>query len=127
MTITTHDPEGAPPSPFYSQAAAVTGADRLVFVSGQVGVGADGVPGDGIAAQAQLAIANLGAALAAAGLTTEHVVKSTTYLTDVAHLEPFMAAAAGGLPTHRPAITLLVVAGLASPDLLVEIEAVAAA
>lgn len=125
MTITTHDPAGAPPNPFYSQAVSVPGAQGLVFVSGQVGVAPDGRLGDGIAEQTELAIANLGAALGAAGLGLEHVVKLTMYLTDPAHYEPFLAAGAGLLPSHRPAATLLVTA-LPAPGMLVEIEAVAA-
>ncbi|ACQ80550.1 Endoribonuclease L-PSP [Beutenbergia cavernae DSM 12333] len=123
--ITTLDPEGLARSPFYSQGALVTDAQRTVYVSGQVGVGPDGAPGDGVAEQARLAIANLAAVLAEGGLGIDAIAKYTVYLTDPAHIEPFIEATAASLPAERPAATLLVVAQLADPALLVEIEAIA--
>ncbi len=127
MTATPLNPAGVPASPFYSQGIEVRDAGRLVFVSGQVGVGADGVPAAGVAAQATQAVANLHAVLAEAGLTPAHLVKLTIYLTDPDDVGPFMAAAGASLPEPPPATTLLLVAGLADPSLRVEIEAVAAA
>ena len=102
-------------------------ASRLIFVSGQVGTDAEGKTVGGIEAQAGQAVANLNAVLAEADLTGDAITKLTIYLTDPAHIGPFMAAAAGLLPTDPPATTLLIVQGLAAPDLLVEIEAIAAA
>ncbi len=50
----------------------------------------------------------------------------SSHLTDPAHVPGFMAGAGGALPTPPPATTMLLVHQLASPELLVEIEAVAA-
>ncbi|WP_154796148.1 RidA family protein [Occultella kanbiaonis] len=119
------NPASVPVSPFYAQGIEVTGPQKLVFVSGQVGVDAQGRTAEGIAAQAAQAVANLGAVLAEAGLGPESITKITIYLTDPANVEPFMAAAGPTLPPDPPATTLLIVQGLAAPDLLVEIEAIA--
>ncbi len=126
MTTTPLAPATVPASPFYSQGIQVTDAGSLVFVSGQVGIDADGTPADGVAAQAVQAVANLHAVLAEAGMTPSDLVKLTIYLTDPEDVGPFMAAAGGSLPQPPPATTLLLVAGLAAPELKVEIEAVAA-
>ena len=77
-------------------------------------------------AQAAQAVANLNAVLDEAGLTPADLAKLTIYLTDPADVEPFMGAAGASLPQPPPATTLLIVAGLGSPELRVEIEAVAA-
>lgn len=119
------NPGGKPASPFYSQAVEATGMQRMLFVSGQVGVGPDGRVAEGIEAQARQAIANLHAVLAEAGMDNTNIVKSTIFLTDESLLPGFMAAGSGTLPSPPPATTLLIVKGLASPELLVEIEAIA--
>ncbi len=121
------NPEAVPHSPFYAQGVEVTSPQRTVFVSGQVGTDTDGTPLEGIEAQARRAVSNLGAVLSEAGMTPEHLVKMTIYLTDADHVGAFMAAAGDTLPAEPPATTLLVVASLADPRLLVEIEAIAAA
>lgn len=109
----------------YSHAIDVTGARRMLFVSGQVGVAPDGGVPAGVAGQARQAIANLNAVLHEAGLTNRNIAKFTIYLTDQAHLPEFMAAGSGTLPSPPPATTLLIVKALADPALLVEIEAIA--
>jgi enamine deaminase RidA (YjgF/YER057c/UK114 family) len=125
MTRTALNPEAVPTSPFYSEGIELRDADRLVFVSGQVGVTADGEVLDGVEAQAVQAVANLNAVLDSAGLTPDDLVKLTIYLTDPADVEKFVGATAGTLTAVPPATTMLIV-GLPSPDLRVEIEAVAA-
>lgn len=126
MTNIALNPSTMPASPFYSQAIAVQNASRLVYVSGQVGMTSDGTVADGIEGQAAQAVANLNAVLDEAGLTPADLVKLTIYLVDPADVEPFMGAAAGALPDPPPATTMLIVSGLGSPALRVEIEAVAA-
>ena len=115
-----------PSSPYYSQGAEVRGAERLLFISGQVGVDAEGAVKDGVEEPSRQAVANVGAVLAEAGMSVDDLAKMTIYLTNAAHVPGFMAAAGGALPTPPPATTLLLVHQLASPELLVEIEAVAA-
>ena len=121
------NPAGYPKPQFYSQGVEATGAKRMLFVSGQVGVDASGNVGSDIGEQAEIASANLSAVLAEAGMDNSNIAKVTIYLTDAAHMQGFMEAAAGTLPSPPPATTLLIVKALASPALLVEIEAIAIA
>jgi enamine deaminase RidA (YjgF/YER057c/UK114 family) len=114
-----------PPPAAYSQAIEAVGARRMLFISGQVGVAADGTIPKSVSEQVRLAIANLNALLAQARMTNRNIVKYTIYLTDEAHLPEFMAAGSGTLPSPPPAATLLIVKALADPALLVEIEAMA--
>lgn len=122
---TAVNPEGFPVSPVYSQGLLTRSDGRTLYVSGQVGIGPDGKPAEGIAAQTRAAIANLNAVLAAAGMSQQNLAKVTIYLTDAANMGGFMEAGGGGLPVPPPATTLLIVKGLASPELLVEIEGIA--
>lgn len=121
------DPTAVPRSPFYSQGVELSGPQRLVYVSGQVGIGGDGEPLEGIEQQTRQAVKNLEAVLGEAELTPADIAKMTIYLTQADHVGAFMAAAGDTLPEVPPATTLLVVQSLADPRLLVEIEAVAAA
>lgn len=118
------NPSSVPPSPFYSQGIEVP-PGRTVHVSGQVGIGADGTPAEGIGAQTRQAVANVHAVLSEAGLGPEHIVSQRVYLTSGESVPGFVEAAAEFVGADPPATTLLVVAGLADPALLVEVEAVA--
>lgn len=120
------NPAGMVSSDIYHHGVEVTSFQRMLFISGQVGIGPDGIPGKDIGQQTELAIHNLYNVLAGADMGPNDIVKSTIYLTDDSLIGAFMEAGAGSLPTPPPATTLLIVKALASPDLLVEIEAVAA-
>jgi enamine deaminase RidA (YjgF/YER057c/UK114 family) len=101
----------------------VTKAGNLVWVSGTVGVAADGSIPAGVVEQFEIAIANMDACLNAVGAGAEHVAKVTVYLTDVADrqkINPIRQRYFGG---HRPASTLVEVSALVLPALKVEIEA----
>ncbi len=119
------NPEGALASPFYSHGVVATGPGRTLYVSGQVGSLPDGSVADGMGPQTLAAIANLKGVLAGAGMTIDDIAKLTIYLTDESLMGDFQAAGAGLLASPPPAITLLFVKALASPALLIEIEAVA--
>jgi 2-iminobutanoate/2-iminopropanoate deaminase len=119
-------PSGMVTSDNYNQGVEVTSFQRMLFISGQVGVGPDGIPGKNIREQTELALNNLNKVLAGADMDINDIVKSTIYLTDENLIGAFMEAGAGFLPTPPPATTLVIVKALASPVLLVEIEAVAA-
>jgi enamine deaminase RidA (YjgF/YER057c/UK114 family) len=102
---------------------------RLVFISGQLGLGADnrivGGPGD-FRAQAEQTFVNLRNALAAAGAGFEHVVKLNSYFLDVAHLAIFREVRDRFVdPAAPPASTAVVISALARPDALIEVEAIA--
>ena len=127
MRSKSYDPAAvAPPQGGYHHGLEVIGAERLLFISGQIPDDRSGrVPAD-FEAQCRQAWRNIEAVLADAGLGLEHLVKVTTFLT-----ERGQAAANGRirrevLGAHRPALTVMVAQTLESPWLL-EIEAVAAA
>jgi 2-iminobutanoate/2-iminopropanoate deaminase len=109
----------------YSHAAKAGG---LLFVAGQVAQDQDGnVVGRGdVEAQAVQIFDNLRAVLASAGATLNDVVKLTTYTTNVAYRAKIAEVRGRYFTTYFPPNTFVVVAGLATPDYLLEIEAVAA-
>ena len=117
----------APPFSSYSNAVEVPGSWRWLHVSGQVGVTADGTVLEGFEAQADQAWKNVLAILADAGMTSADIVKANVFLTDSSQVAASRTSRDAALDGAEPASTLFVVAGLASPDWLVEIEVVAAA
>ena len=101
---------------------------RTAYVSGQVAYDSAGqlVGGNDFQAQAERVFQNLRRALAGAGGSLDDVVKTTTFVTDQKHVPALREIRAKYLNRYRPpANTLVVVSGLARPDLLIEIEAVA--
>ena len=116
------------PQPFsrYSQAVEVTGG-RLVFVSGQVGVGADGKLPDTEVGEHEQAWANVLAILKSQGLGPRDIVDVTAYVTRQGGVPVYRQVRDRMLEGAEPASTLLVVSGLANPAWHVEIQVVAAA
>lgn len=106
----------------------VVAADgRTAYIAGQVAFDSTGaVVGAGdFPAQAEQVYKNLGRALASVGASFGDIVKTTTFVTDVKNVAPLRDIRARYLDAkHPPANTLLVIAGLARPELLIEIEAV---
>src|SRR3978361_1658519 len=85
----------------------VTKAGNLIWVSGTVGMAADGsVPAD-VTEQFELAILNMDACLRAVGAGAEHVVKVVVYLTDVADRGKINPIRQRYFGAHRPASTLV--------------------
>ena len=113
------------PEPVSHYCHATRAGDRI-WVSGTVGIAADGsIPEDAVE-QFRLALANLDAVLRAAGGAPEDVTKVTVFLTDIAdraRINPLRQTYFG---EHRPASTLVEVSALVLPALKVEIEAEAA-
>jgi enamine deaminase RidA (YjgF/YER057c/UK114 family) len=122
--ITFSNPPGvAAPASRYSHAALVEGPGRRLVLSGQVGIAPDGtIPEDG-EAQIALALANLRTLLAAHGMGPANIVKLTVFLTDTALIAPWRQARDAAMEGHAPTSTLLIVAALAHPRFLVEVEA----
>ena len=121
------NPPALPVVAGYSQVATVRGG-ALVVVAGQVALDATGsIVGIGdFSAQANQVFENLIAALTAAGSSLAHLVKLTTFITDMAHLPTFRSVRDRFLdPAHLPASTLVQVSQLFRPEFLIEIEAVA--
>jgi enamine deaminase RidA (YjgF/YER057c/UK114 family) len=111
----------------FDQAQLIEGHQRQLVVSGQDAVDADGNPqhpGD-MAAQLGLALDNLETVLAAADMTLADVVRLNVYTTDVEELFQHFAGAMGRFGDSRYATTVLGVAQLPAPQLLVMLEATA--
>jgi enamine deaminase RidA (YjgF/YER057c/UK114 family) len=106
----------------YSRAVRV---DGRIWVSGTTSTGSDGsIIGKGDPyAQAKQAIANIERALAAAGAVLADVVRTRIFVTDIAHWQDIGRAHGEAFANIRPATTMVEVARLIDPDLLVEIEA----
>ena len=119
-------PNVAGPFATYSHAIEVPGPDRLLFGAGQTGVAADGTTGEGIEAQARLTWENVRAVLDAADLGLSDIVQLNMLLVDRADLPAAMAVRDEFLDDHRPASTLMIVAGLARPEWRIEIDFIAA-
>lgn len=114
------------PSGGYSQALEVQGAQRLLFISGQIPVSAAGeVPKD-FRSQAVLAWSNVLAQLEAAGMSVTNLVKVTTFLASRDHAVPNREVRQEVLGTHAPALTVIIT-GIFDESWLLEIEAIAAA
>jgi len=114
----------------YSHVTVITSA-RQIHVSGQIAMNAAGeIVGKGdLAAQTVQVYENLGHALAAAGAKLSDVFKIVTYVVNltpdkVAQVRAARARFVGDGPF--PASTMVGVTGLVHPDLLIEIEAIAA-
>jgi enamine deaminase RidA (YjgF/YER057c/UK114 family) len=132
MPVTLMNPDGLPKPDVYRQLSVATGS-RMVFLAGQVARDAVGKPvGEGdLAAQVEQAYLNIATGLAAVGGTFDDVAKLTVYVVDWSEEKfPLLgegvgrAAAKLGVDPTKP-ITLLGVASLGEPDLLVEVEATA--
>jgi len=111
----------------YSHAAEIGRPDRVLFISGQFGVAPDSTLAKEFPVQCEQAMDNVEALLRAAGMTIGNIVKLTYYVTHAADF-----AALVQIRQRRwtmdpaPAVTAIVVAGLARPDYRIEIEAIAA-
>lgn len=127
MAHTIRNPDAVrPPGGRYSHSMEVESGARWLYVAGQTGVAPDGDVPDGIVAQAELAWSNLVAVLADAGYAMEDVVQMKTFLVRREDREGYNGVRDRYLGGHRPTSTFLIVAGLADPRFLVEVEAVAA-
>ncbi|MCH8138454.1 MAG: RidA family protein [Proteobacteria bacterium] len=99
---------------------------RLLFTNGQVGTKPDGSTPEATAEQVEVIFERLKAVLKAADMTLNDIVRFDVYVTDRADIDPFAEVRDRVMGDHKPGATLLVVNGLARPELKIEIEAVAA-
>lgn len=102
-------------------------AGNTVYLRGQVGTDFDGnLVGSGDPrAQAEQAMKNVQQLLEESGSELDHVVKITTYITDPRFREPVYREVGRWLRGVHPVSTGLVVAGLARPEWLMEIDVIA--
>ncbi|HEY1544489.1 MAG TPA: Rid family hydrolase [Xanthobacteraceae bacterium] len=111
----------------YSDAIETASGLRWLHTSGTPGVAEDGSIPAGIEAQTRLAWKYILAALATAGMTTADLVKVTTSLTDARDIPAYARIRGEVLGDVRPAFMLQVVTQLIKPEVLVEVEIIAAA
>ena len=115
----------------YDQGEVVTGHTRTLYCAGQAAMSGDGEPrhAEDMAAQLALSLDNLEAVLAEAGMCLANLVRLTVHTTDVDLLLRHYAVLASrlGAAGATPPTTMLGVARLALPPLMVELEATAVA
>ncbi|MGE5250215.1 MAG: RidA family protein [Bacteroidota bacterium] len=115
-----------PPLAGYTHQVEITGPERLLIISGQVGRTVEGqVPADPVQ-QLEIACANLIRNLRAAQMDAPDIVKINLYLVGRMDAEKRRQVLVSWLGGHKPCMTLVYVAGLAAPQYKVELEAWAA-
>ena len=128
MAVTTINPPGLVEPQGYMQMSVATGS-RMIFLSGQVGEDVNGqVVGVGdLAAQTEQALRNVDTALRAAGASYADVAKTTVYVVDwrPEKMADLVAGAERAALGPIGATTLIGVAALADPDLLIEFDVTA--
>jgi enamine deaminase RidA (YjgF/YER057c/UK114 family) len=118
------NPGDAPaPASRYSQGVLVPANARRLVISGQIGMTRDGKVLDGLEAQLRQTWQNILAVLREGGMSVTDLVKVTSFVTDPKAVALTRQVRDEVLQDHQPASTFLVVAGLAMPSLLCEIEA----
>lgn len=118
----------AKPFSNYSHVVTVEGAQKLVFCAGQVAADVEGkvLPPDDFSAQTRMVMKNLENALGAGGARLSDVTKVTIYICNPHDVPKARAILFDYFGAHPPASTLCILRGLANPNFLLEIEAIAA-
>ena len=116
-------PDITAPASRYSQGVLVPAGARRLVISGQIGMTKDGKVADGLEAQLRQTWANIFGVLRAAGMAHTDLVKITSFVIDPKAVGLVRQIRDEMMQGHQPASTFLVVAGLAMPSLLCEIEA----
>jgi enamine deaminase RidA (YjgF/YER057c/UK114 family) len=123
------NPDSLNKNPAFTNVVVVEGNVKTVHIGGQDAINASGeIVGKGdIVAQTEQVLANVRAALAAGGAEPEHIIKWNIYVVEGQSLQAGFAAFQNAWPEvpNPPAITGVFVSGLAHPDFLVEMDAVA--
>lgn len=123
------NPDGLIKNPAFTNVVTVTGHVKTVYIGGQDAVDASGaIVGKGdIKLQTEQVLKNLQAALKAGGADLGHVIKWNVYILQGQPLQPAFEVfqRIWGRRPDPPAITGMFVSGLANPDFLVEMDAIA--
>ena len=111
----------------YSDAVEIVGAQRILLISGTPGIDADsGHLPDDFTAQAELAWINILRILAAAEMNVRDIARLTQHLIRREDLDAYRQIRTRHLGDHRPASMLTFLPGLVWPNMLIELEVVAA-
>jgi len=122
-----HNPQEIRVPKYSTHGVEVRAGARTLYITGQIAVDLDGSIPRGIGAQTELVFAKLSATLASAGMRFTNLVKTTVFLVRPEDYDEFIAVRSRILGDIRPASSLVFVKGLpVSPDLLLELEAIAA-
>ena len=119
-------PDATQPAGGYAQAMEVTGAARLLYISGQIPAAMDGYIPESFEDQARLAWQNVFAQLRAADMTLDNLVKVTIYLSDRQYIDDYRRVRNEMLEGRQIGLTTIIT-GIFDETWLLEIEAVAAA
>jgi enamine deaminase RidA (YjgF/YER057c/UK114 family) len=128
LNLRFSNPAGMTKPTAYSHVVEVNGPHRVVYLAGQTGVDANGKVAQGFRAQVVQVMENIKTALASVGGDFDHIVKLTSYLTDIeANGDVFREVRASYFPNKAalPASTLLQISRLANSAYLLEVEAIA--
>lgn len=128
MEMVRHNPTAGiyAATPDYVHALEVRNPSRFLYVSGTMGLDAQGVAGKTLTEQVALIWSNIRTILASAGMSVDNIVRVTSYLRDPSYAEENQNARVAALKGRVVPTTAIVVQTLIS-DWLVEIEIVAAA
>lgn len=110
----------------YSHGVMLDPGARLVFASGQLGIGPDDTIPEDAEAQAALCFESIKAILAEAGMTLQDVVRFTAYVTDRAYFPVYGRVRSRYVTGDAFASTLVIVSGFTRPEFKVEVEVTAA-
>lgn len=126
MAVTALNPKSlkAPAGP-YTHGLKVHGASEWLFTTGQVALAVDGSIPEGAAAQSELVWSHLRALLEDAGMTVANVVKTNVYAVSAEVMAAHNLVRNSVLGDCKPATTAAIVAGLANPKYLIEVDLVA--
>ncbi|MEO1244226.1 MAG: RidA family protein [Pseudomonadota bacterium] len=111
----------------YAHGVEASAEGRILHVSGQTGMREDGYLADDFKTQCRQSIRNIEAVLHSARMSLTDLVKMSCFLVRREDMDELVAVRQELLDGIRPAITTVYVAGLVSPDWLIEIEAIACA
>ena len=116
------------PRGVFSHGVSVSGASRLIFVSGMLGRDANGkMVGPGVREQTRQCLENIKAALAEDGASMDDIVKVTVFITNMDDFDGIHEVRRQYFkPDRLPASTMVQISRFTEPDALIEIEAVAA-
>ncbi|HEX9387226.1 MAG TPA: RidA family protein [Anaerolineales bacterium] len=123
------NPDDLSKNPAFTQVVTVTDPAKTIYIGGQDALDASGtIVGKGdIKLQVEQVFKNLQSALKASGAELEHIIKWNIYIVQGQPLRPAFEASQQmwGVRPNPPAISVMFVAGLANPDFLVEMDAIA--